>query len=143
MAGPRRPALAQVLGCLLCGEGRLPNRRSLAQLQSPESINNRPDNFTELWILPSGNYINILQRNKSQTYILNFFFFFKGIKKPFPSPASPILPPLFQISSQDLENTFGFRLEFGLLGDLPRGKCPTPSWQLSPRTPPSLFPEFP
>lgn len=113
----------------------------LPSSKSPESINNRPDNFTELWILPLGNYINILQRNKSQTYRLNFFF--KDIKKPFSSPASPILPPLFQISSQDLENTFGFRLGFGLLGDLPHGNRPTPSWQLSSRAPPSLFPELP
>lgn len=49
-------------------------------------INNRADNFTELWILPSGNYINILQRNKSQTYRLNLF---KDVKKPFSNSASP------------------------------------------------------
>lgn len=68
-----------------------------------------------------------------------FFFFIS--RSPFYSPTSPFLLPLFQISSEDRENTFGFRLGFGLLGALPLGRCPTPPWQLSPQHTPISAPQ--
>lgn len=103
-------------------------------------INNRPDNFTELWSLPSGKlhkHPSEKQKPNLQTQLR-----LRMSRNPFPTQP-PRLSPLFQISPQGLENTFGFRLGFGLLGDLPHGNCPTPSWQLSPGAPSSLFPELP
>lgn len=80
------------------------------------------------------------EKQKSNLKTLLFFFF--GISRsPFYSPTSPFLLPLFQISSEDRENTFGFRLGFGLLGSLPLGRCSTPPWQLSPQHTPISAPQ--
>lgn len=52
------------------------------------------------------------ETQKSNLKTLLFFFFLRISRNPFYSPTSPFLLPLFQISSEDQENAFGFRLGF-------------------------------
>lgn len=97
-------------------------------------------NFMEPWKL-AFRKLHKHPSEKQKSNLKTTFFFFKRISRsPFYSPASPILLPLFQISSQDLENTLGFRLGFGLLGVLPLDAALPLFGSFLPRTHPSLPP---
>ena len=95
-------------------------------------------NFTEPWD-PAFRKLHKHPSEKQKSN-LKTFFPVRISRSPFYSLTSPILLPLFQISSQDLENTFGFRLGSGLLGVLPLGCRPTLLGSFLLRTRPSLPP---